>query len=57
MSTQIATAALEQSAIVEDISHRISDIREISEILDHSDGRSSIAGVSLVARHSLLQSA
>ncbi len=33
MNQQIASAALEQSAVVEDISHRVSDIRGISETL------------------------
>ncbi|WP_422775721.1 methyl-accepting chemotaxis protein [Pseudomonas mediterranea] len=33
MNQQIASAALEQSSVVEDISHRVSDIRTISETL------------------------
>ncbi|BBP64575.1 chemotaxis transducer [Pseudomonas sp. Cab53] len=33
MNQQIASAALEQSTVVEDISHRVSDIRVISETL------------------------
>jgi len=33
MNQQIASAALEQSTVVEDISHRVSDIRGISETL------------------------
>lgn len=33
MNQQIASAALEQSAVVEDISHRVSDIRGISQTL------------------------
>ncbi|SDT28732.1 methyl-accepting chemotaxis sensory transducer with Cache sensor [Pseudomonas asplenii] len=35
MNQQIASAALEQSSVVEDISHRVSDIRGISETLTH----------------------
>jgi methyl-accepting chemotaxis protein len=33
MNQQIASAALEQSTVVDDISHRVSDIRGISETL------------------------
>lgn len=33
LNQQIASAALEQSAVVEDISHRVSDIRSVSETL------------------------
>ena len=49
MNQQIASAALEQSAVVEDISHRVSDIRGISETLTSRMEEASQASHSLHA--------
>ncbi|MNE94289.1 Methyl-accepting chemotaxis protein (MCP) signaling domain protein [compost metagenome] len=49
MNQQIASAALEQSAVVEDISHRVSDIRGISETLTSRMEEASQASHSLRA--------
>ncbi|TCV57751.1 methyl-accepting chemotaxis sensory transducer with Cache sensor [Pseudomonas fluorescens] len=49
MNQQIASAALEQSAVVEDISHRVSDIRAISETLTSRMEEASQASHSLHA--------
>jgi methyl-accepting chemotaxis protein len=49
MNQQIASAALEQSAVVEDISHRVSDIRGISETLSSRMEEASQASHSLHA--------
>lgn len=49
MNQQIASAALEQSTVVEDISHRVSDIRGISETLTGRMHDASTASVSLHA--------
>nr|WP_223471691.1 MULTISPECIES: methyl-accepting chemotaxis protein [unclassified Pseudomonas] len=49
MNQQIASAALEQSAVVEDISHRVSDIRGISETLTGQMEQASQASHSLHA--------
>lgn len=47
MNQQIASAALEQSSVVEDISHRVSDIRGISETLASRMNDASMASDSL----------
>ena len=47
MNQQIASAALEQSTVVEDISHRVSDIRSISETLNKRMSDASTASDSL----------
>nr|WP_191486837.1 methyl-accepting chemotaxis protein [Pseudomonas sp. FEN] len=47
MNQQIASAALEQSTVVEDISHRVSDIRGISETLANRVNEASKASDSL----------
>ena len=47
MNQQIASAALEQSTVVEDISHRVSDIRSISETLTKRMSDASTASDSL----------
>jgi len=47
MNQQIAGAALEQSTVVEDISHRVVDIRGISETLTHRMNDASRASDSL----------
>lgn len=49
MNQQIASAALEQSTVVEDISHRVSDIRAISETLTSRMEEASQASHSLHA--------
>nr|WP_207282007.1 methyl-accepting chemotaxis protein [Pseudomonas sp. FW300-N2F2] len=49
MNQQIASAALEQSTVVEDISHRVSDIRAISETLTSRMQEASQASHSLHA--------
>lgn len=49
MNQQIASAALEQSTVVEDISHRVSDIRGISETLSHQMNDATRASESLHA--------
>lgn len=49
MNQQIASAALEQSTVVEDISHRVSDIRGISETLSSRMEEASQASHSLHA--------
>ncbi|WP_442799684.1 methyl-accepting chemotaxis protein [Pseudomonas sp. HN11] len=49
MNQQIASAALEQSTVVEDISHRVSDIRGISETLTSRMHDASAASISLHA--------
>lgn len=47
MNQQIASAALEQSTVVEDINHRVSGIRSISETLTKRMSDASTASDSL----------